>query len=190
MVSILLASGFEETEVVTVFDILKRGEVEDVSLISVTGNKKLHSIRNLTIYADGKIEDINPKDQVAVILPGGEAGVNRLRSSIFVKNLLREVYDNSAVIGAISVAPLILDEIGLLEGFDYTCSQGLEKEIETGIYIDKKVVSDRQLITSQNPSTASNFAFAILEKLKGKGVRKKVQSQWKGNSLEACAYED
>ena len=184
MVSILLASGFEETEVVTVFDILKRGDIEDVSLISVTGNKKLHSVRNLTIVAHGKIEDINGKEQTAIILPGGEAGVNRLRSSIFVKTLVREVYNHGGYIGAICEAPLILEDIGLLEGYDYTCLQGLEEELETGTYIDKKVVTDRQIITAQNPSTTALFALAILEKLKGKEVRQKVQREWKGNDEE------
>ena len=75
MISILLASGFEETEVVTVFDNLKRGDIEDVSLISATGNRKLHSVRNLTIYVHGKIEEVDSKEQSAIILPGGEAGL-------------------------------------------------------------------------------------------------------------------
>ena len=184
MISILLASGFEETEVVTVFDIFKRGDIEDVSLISVTGNRKLHSVRNLTIYAHGKIEEVDSKEQSAIILPGGEAGVNRLRSSIFVKKLVRDVYDNGGYIGAICEASLVLEEVGLLEGYDYTCFQGLEKELGTGNFIDKKVVVDRQLITAQSPSSTALFAFAILDKLKGKEVRKRVQSEWKGKCEE------
>ena len=190
MVSILLASGFEETEVVTVFDIFKRGDIEDVSLISVTGNKKLHSVRNLTIHAHGEIEDVDSKEQSAIILPGGEAGVNRLKSSIFVKTLVREVYDNGGCIGAICEAPLVLEEVGLLEGYDYTCLQGIEKELETGNYIDKKVVVDRQLVTAHSPSTTALFAFAILEKLRGKEVRKRVQSEWKGKCEEVIVNEE
>ena len=96
-----------------------------------------------------------------------------MRSSIFVKKLVRDVYDNGGY-GAICEAPLVLEEVGLLKGYDYTCFQGLEKELETGNFIDKKVVVDRQLITAQSPRLTALFAFAILDKLKGKEVRKRV----------------
>lgn len=43
MVSILLASGFEETEAVVVYDVLKRGGV-DVTLVSATGTKVIHGL--------------------------------------------------------------------------------------------------------------------------------------------------
>ena len=56
MISILIGTGFEETEAITVYDILKRGKL-DVELISVTGSLEVSSARNLIITCDSLIDD-------------------------------------------------------------------------------------------------------------------------------------
>lgn len=174
MVSILLASGFEEIEAVVVYDVLKRGGV-DVTLVSTTGSKMVYGGHKLSIETDEKIEHIMDKKHELLVIPGGSGGVNRLLQSISVKKLVRKVYEeDKGIVAAICAGPLVLADADILEGKDYTCFSGVEDEINVGNYVDAPVVVSGSIITSQSPSTAMNFAFKILEALKDKDVVKKV----------------
>ncbi len=101
-----LAEGFEETEFVTVVDILRRAEVEVItaSLIGeiVTG---AHSIK---ILADASLQSIDPMIFDAIILPGGFPGFKNLGEDERVLRMLREMNKAGKYIAAICGAPSVL----------------------------------------------------------------------------------
>lgn len=184
MISILLGSGFEEVEAITVFDILKRAGA-DVLLVSVTGTLEVSSARNLVLKADYLIDDIYDKKQQMVVIPGGMGGVKRILNSPSAKIFLQKLYIDKTKIAAICAGPLVLDKFGLFSAeTKYTCYPGVEEDITTGIYVDKEVVVDGQFITSVAPGTADEFAFKLVEIIYDKEKMLNVRKSWFGQRDE------
>lgn len=184
MISILLGSGFEEVEAITVFDILKRAGA-DVLLVSVTGTLEVSSARNLVLKADYLIDDIKDKKHQMVVIPGGMGGVKRILNSPSAKIFMQKTYIDKTKIAAICAGPLVLDKFGLFsEETKYTCYPGVEEDINTGIYIDKDIVVDGQFITSVAPGTADDFAFKLVEILYDKEKMLNVRRSWFGQREE------
>lgn len=184
MISILLGSGFEEIEAITVFDILKRAGA-DVLLVSVTGTLEVSSARNLVLKADYLIDEIKDKKQQMVVIPGGMGGVKRIVNSPSAKIFMQKIYMDKTKIAAICAGPLVLDKFGLFsDETKYTCYPGVEEEIITGIYVDKDVVVDGQFITSVAPGTADEFAFKLVEILYDKEKMLNVRKSWFGQRDE------
>lgn len=179
MISILIGTGFEEVEAVTVYDILKRAKL-DVSMVSVTGSLEVNSVRNLFIRCDQLVDEIDGTKQELVVVPGGMGGVRRIISSPSAKAFLQEAAAGNGLIGAICAGPMVLDKFGILEGHRYTCFPGCEEEIATGTYVRETVVDDGSLITSVSPGTAAEFALALVERLSGSEVREKIEESWYG----------
>lgn len=184
MISILLGSGFEEIEAITVFDILKRAGA-DVLLVSVTGTLEVSSARNLVLKADYLIDEIKDKKHQMVVIPGGMGGVKRIVNSPSAKIFMQKIYMDKTKIAAICAGPLVLDKFGLFsDETKYTCYPGVEEEIITGIYVDKDVVVDGQFITSVAPGTADEFAFKLVEILYDKEKMLNVRKSWFGQRDE------
>lgn len=56
---ILLAEGFEETEALVPYDILKRGGV-NVTLVSISSSRQQTSSHGVTIVAHGPLPTVSP----------------------------------------------------------------------------------------------------------------------------------
>ena len=52
-----------------------------------------------------------------------------------------------------------------LTGRNATIFRGMENELKNAKYLDKPVVEDGNIMTSQGPGTAMDFALALLERL-------------------------
>ena len=171
---ILLATGFEEIEAVTVVDILRRAGIEIISAgidsMSITGS------HGIAVAADKKLKDIKP-DVDAVIIPGGMPGAMHLHNSSEVNEFIKEMNSKGAVIAGICAAPsVVMAPIGILDNKSATCYPGNQIDFAKSTkYKDEAVVVDGNIITSQGPGTAMEFAFAIVEKLIGKDTVKKLR---------------
>ncbi|OIO34536.1 MAG: hypothetical protein AUJ70_00855 [Candidatus Omnitrophica bacterium CG1_02_40_15] len=172
---ILLVTGFEEIEAVTVVDILRRAGIEAVSAgvdsMSITGS------HGITISADKKLSDIK-SDADAVIIPGGMPGALHLHNSNEVNDFIKDMNSRGALIAGICAAPaVVLAPIGILDNKAATCYPGNQVDFgKSTKYKNKAVVADGNIITSQGPATAMEFAFAIVEKLIGKDAVKKIKN--------------
>ena len=170
---ILLATGFEETEAVTIIDVLRRARVEIVS--ACLDDLLVEGAHGIKILADVPLVDIKERFFDAVILPGGMGGTNNLLASEGVRDLLRNHAENGGIVSAICAAPLVLEKAGLLAGKRATIYPGLEdKLVSAGQVTGDAVVSDGQLVTSKGPGTAMEFALQLVEKLVGKMVAEQV----------------
>jgi 4-methyl-5(b-hydroxyethyl)-thiazole monophosphate biosynthesis len=68
-------------------------------------------------------------------------------------------------IAAICAAPTILLKADILKDRSMTCHPYVQSQFDA--YLDKRVVIDGKVITSQNPGTAMEFALKIVEILFG-----------------------
>lgn len=170
---ILLAAGFEEIEAITCIDILRRAGIK-IEIIGVN-NLIVKGSRNIEIKANKSITEISSSYD-AIILPGGMPGAENLAKSNQVTTLLKKAENEEKIIAAICAAPaIVLSPLGILNNKIATCYPGMEKNFsQTTTYKAKKVVIDKNLITSQGPATALNFALKIVGQLIGKELAKKV----------------
>ena len=74
-----LADGLEEVECLAVVDVLRRSGVE-VTLVSVTGDRKVTGSHGIELGTDALFEDVNPDVADVLVLPGGMPGTNNLKA--------------------------------------------------------------------------------------------------------------
>lgn len=156
-----LAPGFEEIEVMGIVDILRRAGIEVV--VAGTTDGLIEGLHGVKVQPDVLLADVLGSSFNMLILPGGGIGVDNLKKDERVLELVREYIDNK-LISAICAAPTILKAAGVTKGRTLTCYPS-EKEAFPEEYVDKRVVKDGNLITSQGPGTAIEFACAIVEVL-------------------------
>jgi 4-methyl-5(b-hydroxyethyl)-thiazole monophosphate biosynthesis len=173
MVKVLLplAEGFEEIEAITVVDVLRRAGI-DVVTAGIPGSIVTGS-RNVQVTTDKKINDIDPDDYEAVVLPGGYPGYVNLGKTQKVIKIITSFNEDKKLIGAICAAPTVLAKVGLLEDRKATVYPGMEKELPYPR--NGKVVEDENIITSQGPGTAIDFALKLVERLTDKDKAKAVK---------------
>lgn len=168
---IFLAPGFEEIEAVTVIDVLRRADIEVVT-VSIPDEDDdefwVEGAHGISVFSDIDFEYADFDEGDMLILPGGQPGTKNLNAHKGLKKLLQKYYDQKKCIAAICAAPLVLGEMSLLKGKQATCYPGYEAQLlGAEIIKDKPVVIDGDIITANGPGAALEFALAIVEKFKG-----------------------
>ena len=162
-VCILLAPGFEEIEAITVIDILRRAEL-DVVTVGLDANR-VEGAHGITVEADRVISDASSTPWDLVVLPGGLPGATNLRDDARVQALLQEQHAAGRRLAAICAAPIALGKAGLLEGRAATCYPGFEDQLTGADLATDRVVESGRVTTSRGPGTAIEFALALVEQL-------------------------
>lgn len=164
-VLVTLADGFEEIEAITVIDILRRAGIE-VIIAAVGDSLEVSGGHDITVKADCFISEASSRSYEMVVLPGGAAGVDKLKQNDTVKAL---VSAPGQKIGAICAAPSLLAAHGLIENRRVTGYPAFADKIKAGKaeYLENDVVKDSDLITSRGPGTAMQFALELVEHLTG-----------------------
>jgi 4-methyl-5(b-hydroxyethyl)-thiazole monophosphate biosynthesis len=156
-----LAEGFEEIEAVAIIDVLRRANIK-VDIVGV--EDEIVAGRNgIKILCDKIISDVKPEDYDGIVLPGGNPGYKNLENNQQVINFIKYFNSKGKIIAAICAAPTILEKIGILEGKKATCFPSMKDKIRN--FVDEKVVVDDNIITSQGPGTAIEFALEIVKLL-------------------------
>lgn len=168
-----LAEGFEETEAMSIVNILRRAGIK-VTTAGLPGTI-IKGSRNVKVLADAKLDDISVKDFDAIVLPGGSPGYTNLSKSQKVKRMIGDFHRDGKLVAAICGAPTVLAEAGILTDVKATVFPGLEKYIPKPR--SKSVVVDGNVITSQGPGTAMEFSLTLVEYLAGKETMKNVKEQ-------------
>lgn len=168
---VILAEGFEEIEAFTAIDVLRRANVQTdaAGLIS----KVVEGSHGIKTVADCTLGEINPDDYDIVILPGGE-GYKNLMNSEKVLVVVKDFNRKKKLIAAICAAPAVLAKAGVLDDKIATIYPGMEGKLPKPR--DAKVVVHGNIITSQAPGTAMEFALKLTEILAGKNIAKKLRS--------------
>lgn len=165
----ILENGFEEIEMVTPVDLLRRAGVEvvmaGVSSAMVTGRS------GISIQADAMLGEMDVENFDALFLPGGPA-VMGLRENSQVLDLIRRYAREEKIIAAICAAPLLLKDSGILEGKAFTAHFSTREELPAAT--GERVVETGNLITSRGAGTAMDFGLALIEKLLGNAAAAEV----------------
>ncbi len=172
---ILLAEGFEETEALVPYDILKRGGV-NVTLVSISSSRQQTSSHGVTIVAHQTLAE-GLADYDLIVLPGGMPGTLNLGGSKAVSDELLYASENGKLIGAICAAPSVLGGLGFLKGKKATCYPGFEDKLIGATATGESVVEDGNIITAIGAGADFLFGLKLLERLTDAANADKVRQQ-------------
>ncbi|MBQ6183960.1 MAG: DJ-1/PfpI family protein [Clostridia bacterium] len=161
-VYVMLADGFEETEALVPWDVLKRAGAE-VKLVSVSASKRVTGAHGLAVEADAVIDGIGPSIPDCIVLPGGMPGTLNLKACAKLSAMLLEADSKGGVIAAICAAPSVLGGLGLLKGKKAVCFPGFENTLDGATVVDTAVCRDGRIITAKGMGAAFEFAFALTD---------------------------
>jgi protease I len=172
-VAILVTDGFEQAEMTEPRKALEdagaatdlvspqRGEVQAWS----------HVEKGDRFSVEVALDDANPANYDALLLPGGVANPDRLR---IIPKAVKFVADFVAAhkpVAAICHAPWLLVEAGAVQGKTLTSWPSLRTDIQNagGHWVDQEVVADQDLITSRKPDDIPAFNRKMIEVFQGSG---------------------
>lgn len=174
-VAIFIADGTEPVEALAPADALRRGNVE-VTLVSVMPTTEVIYAQDIRGIADAGIDEIEAGDFDLLVVPGGSVGVENLSRSAKLADALRSFMAEDRLVGSICAGPMVLNDLGLLEGRKVTCYPGCETGFPAGSYQDVRgVVIDGNLITASGPGLALDFGIALLRALQGDAIADEVK---------------
>jgi protease I len=106
-------------------------------------------------------------DYDALVLPGGVANPDALRTDDDAVAFVRDFVASGKPVAAICHAPWTLVEAGAVDGRRLTSWPSLQTDIRNagGTWVDEEVVIDGNLITSRNPDDLPAFNKTLLEAL-------------------------
>jgi 4-methyl-5(b-hydroxyethyl)-thiazole monophosphate biosynthesis len=170
---IFLAEGFEETEAITIVDLLRRASI-NVTTISVTGTTLVTGSHAISIKADALFEEIDFLQADLLILPGGMPGSNNLAKHKGLSDLLQLHNKKNKFIAAICAAPTVLGKLKILKNREVICYPGFEMDLLGANISHKTLVQDFNIITAKGPGYAIDFALYLICLLKGADKKKEV----------------
>lgn len=180
-VLVCLAHGSEETEAVTTIDLLVRAGLKVVTAsVESDGSREIVCSRGVRLLADVTLVEVADNDFAAIVLPGGLKGAETFRDSPLLVETVRQFHLNEKIVGAICAAagtvliPHDLFPVGNMTGFP-----GLKETIPEKKWMERRVVWDPRvnLLTSQGPGTAMDFALKLIDLLVGKEMAREVAAQ-------------
>jgi protein deglycase len=176
-VLLLLAEGFETFEASVFIDVigwnLEEGD-KSTQLFTCGLKKEIKSSFNQRFIVDYLVDEIDIEQFEALAIPGGfeEYGFyNDAYNEKFLE-LIRGFKAKNKIIASICVGALPVGKSGVLKnkkGTTYKSELRREALVKFGVnVIDQPIVTDDNIITSWNPSTAVNVALLLLEQLTSK----------------------
>lgn len=172
-VYVFLADGFEEIEGLTVVDLLRRAGIELITA-SVMGREEITGAHQIKVKADTLIEEIAPKTEDMLVLPGGMPGTLHLRDCKRLEEMLIKANAAESQIAAICAAPTVFGGLGFLEGKKAICYPGMEEGLTGAVVTKEPVVTDGHITTSRGLGTAIAFALRLISIIKGEAAAKKI----------------
>ncbi len=180
-VLVCLAHGSEETEAVTTIDVLVRAGI-NVTTASAESDATCEIVcsRGVRLLADAALVEVADNDFDAIVLPGGLQGAETFRDSPLLIETVRQFHLAGKIVAAICAAPgTVLVPHDLFPLGNMTGFPGLKETIPEAKWMERRVVWDPRvnLLTSQGPGTAFDFALKLVDLLTDKERAREVASQ-------------
>jgi len=164
---IVATNGFEEWELFGPKQILEQrgAEVQLASLTLDPIQATVHDDPGKTIRPNLTIDQVNPDDFDALILPGGVRNPDDLRIHGNVIGLIRDFNRQGKPIAAICHGPWLLVEADLLRGRTATSWPSIRTDLRNAgaNVVDEPAVTDGNLVTSRNHDDVEAFTAAVID---------------------------
>src|SRR6266850_4237120 len=165
-VALLVEEGFEDRELTGPLDAL-RSAGATVTIVGPTAATEFRGKRgDAVVMSDIAAGSARMTDFDALVIPGGHAP-DKMRMRHAMVDLARDAMDAGKPVAAICHGPQVLISAGALRGRTLTCWPSIAIDVKNagGLYVDKPVVEDGNLITSRKPDDVPLFNEAIVKAL-------------------------
>ena len=169
-VAILTENGFEEVELTSPKKALEDAgaEVEIVSPQKENVKAWAHDHWSIEIAVDVNVEDADPNEYDALMVPGGVLNPDKMRMDENCVRFAQHFLETGKPVAAICHGPQLLIETGLIDGRNMTSYPSVKTDlINAGAsWIDREVVVDNGLVTSRSPKDLDAFNKKMIEEIK------------------------
>lgn len=168
-VAFLFADGVEQIELTEPIEAV-RAAGADVDLVSLKrGEVQMfnHLDRGETIEADSAVSDADVSNYDGLVVPGGVANPDRLRTDTDAVRFVRGFFEQHKPVGVICHGPWMLAEAGVAQGRTMTSWPSLQTDLRNAgaTWVDEEVVVDDGLVTSRKPDDLPAFCARVVEEL-------------------------
>jgi len=166
-IAVLATDGFEQAELTEPVKVLRQSgaQVDIVSPKSGEIQGMRHKERGDKVRVDRTLDDAKAGDYAGLVLPGGVANPDELRTDQRAVRFVRAFVDAKKPIAAICHGPWTLIEADAVRGKTVTSWPSLKTDLKNAgaDWVDREVVADHGLITSRKPDDLPAFCQKMLE---------------------------
>ncbi len=165
-VAVIATNGFEETELTEPVRALKEAgaQADVISLKSGQIQAFRHNDKGIMVNVDKTLDQVQPDQYDALLLPGGALNADQLRMEPKVRAFIQGVQNSGKPMAVICHAPWELISAGLAKGRTLTSYHTIQDDLRNAgaNWVDQEVVEDGNLVTSRQPSDIPAFNAAML----------------------------
>jgi protease I len=173
-IAILATDGFEQVELVEPRKALDGAGATTVVISLKSAQIKGWKLKEWgdTVKVDKTLDDANPHDYDALVLPGGVINPDSLRMEPKAVNFIRQFISTGKPVAAICHGPWTLVEADAVRGRKVTSWPSLKTDLKNAgaTWVDQEAVKDGQFIFSRKPDDLPAFNQALIEAVSS-GVR-------------------
>lgn len=166
-IAILVADGFEQVELTAPKQALEQaGAVTRI----ISPNKIQVKGWNFTEWGDlfpvdETLDQANPDDYDALLLPGGVMNPDRLRINQTALRFVRSFFNQGKPVASICHGPWTLIDAGVVKGRKLTSYESIQTDLKNAgaQWTNEEVVTDNGLVTSRKPDDLPAFNRKIIE---------------------------
>lgn len=166
-VAILATDGFEQSELIQPLEALRQAgaQVDVVSPHDGRIQGMRHHDKGDAVPVDRTLDVAKPEEYDALMLPGGVANPDALRTDGRAVDFARSFFLTRKPVAAICHGPWTLVEAGVVQGRRMTSWPSLKTDISNagGHWEDSPVVVDHGLVTSRKPDDLPQFCKKMIE---------------------------
>jgi len=168
-VAILVEQEFEDSELSGPRDALIAAGATVVMVGPISGAEYRGKRGEAVVTSELAAGAAHMKDFDALVIPGGHAP-DKMRMRHAMVDLTRDAMDANKPVAAICHGPQLLISANALRGRTLTCWPSIAIDVKNagGLYVDKPVVEDGNLITSRKPDDVRAFSEAIVRAVAGR----------------------
>ncbi|MDQ6872333.1 MAG: type 1 glutamine amidotransferase [Gemmatimonadota bacterium] len=165
----LATDGVEQVEFTAPWNALKQAGAEVTLLSDKTGEIQSvnHDAKGVRLPVDGLVSGASARDFDALVLPGGVANPDKLRTNADAVKLVRDFMEADKPVAAICHGPWLLVEADAVRGRTITSWPSLQTDVKNagGAWVDKQVQLDQKLLTSRKPDDLPAFCAKLVDLL-------------------------
>lgn len=186
-VAALFTDGVEQVEFIEPAKALREAGADVTVIAPHSGQVRAwdHTDWGEKIDVDMTLDEANPNDFHALLLPGGVMNPDNLRLDDRAVRFVRQMVRSGKPVAAICHAPWMLVEADVLEGRTVTSWPSLQTDIRNagGEWTDREVVTDQGIVTSRKPDDIPAFTRKMIEEF-AEGQHDRTQDEMVAQASE------
>jgi protease I len=168
-VAFLFTEGVEQVELTEPLKAVKEAGAEATLVSLESGEVQMfnHLDKGDTIEADTAVADADASEFDALVLPGGVANPDQLRTDEDAVGFIRGFFEQHKPVGVICHGPWTLVEADVVRGRTLTSWPSLQTDLRNAgaEWVDEEVHVDNGLVSSRKPDDLPAFCAKMIEEI-------------------------